>query len=95
MHKKFFNAIYALNIFFQGFFSLLTPIALALLLAWLCTSKLSAPTWVYAPFAIVGVAIGFLSMIRFIIAAGNALERLEQEQSENDKKKRNDSGNNK
>ena len=87
MHKKFFNAIYALNIFFQGFLSLATPIALALLLAWLFTSKLAAPEWIFAPFVIIGVAIGFLSMIRFIIAAGNALERLEREQNEKNKKK--------
>ena len=95
MHRKFFNAIYALNMFFQGFFSLATPIALAVLLSWLLVEKAGSPPWLYAPLVILGVFSGFYSMVKFIIAAGNSLERLEREQNEKYKKKRNDSGNNK
>ena len=95
MHKKFFNALYALNIFFQGFLSLLLPIALSLLIAWAAVEKLSAPEWIYAPIVILGVAAGLCSMVRFIIAAGNALERLEAEKKKKEKKENKDSGNNK
>lgn len=95
VHKKFFNALYALNIFFQGFLSLIFPIALSLLISWIAVDKLSAPEWIYAPIVILGVVAGLCSMIRFIIAAGNALERLEAEQKKKEKKEKNNSGNNK
>ena len=87
--------MYALNMFFQGFFSLLMPIALAFALSWLFVERVGAPAWIYAPLVILGVGAGFLSMVRFIITAGASLERLEREQNEKYKKKSNNSGNNK
>lgn len=79
MYGKFVNAMYLLNIIFQSFFDLAFPIGLAILGSWLLVEKANAPGWIYAPLVIVGVAIGFSSMIRFILSATRALDRLENE----------------
>ena len=87
MHKKIFNAVYALNIFFQGFFSLAFPAGLFAAVAWLLVSRAGAPVWIYAPLIAVGVLLGFYSMIKFIISAFGALESLEKEQRQKEEKK--------
>ena len=90
MNKKWLSAMYALNIIFQSFFSLASPIALALALGWLTVAKLGAPTWVYVPFTVVGVFSGLFSMVKFILSAMGGLNRLEKEQehSARDKERR-------
>ena len=81
MYDKIVSALYLLNIVFQSFFNLAFPIV-------------SAPGWVYAPLVLFGVAVGFVSMIRFILSATRALDRLE-EQKKVKNKKREDSHNGK
>ena len=93
MYKRFVNVLYALNIIFQAFFTLATPIALGILASWLLTKYASAPDWIYAPLVIIGVLGGFYSMIKFVLSAMAGLERLEKEQTEKEKKEK--SGNNK
>ena len=85
MHKKITNALYALNIVFQSFFDLVTPAALFFGIAWLLVKYLSLPEWIYAPAIILGILLGFVSMIKFIITAMAGLERLECEQKEKKK----------
>ena len=85
MYKKIANALYLLNIIFQSFLNLLTPIGLGLLLSYILTSRAGAPGWVYAPITIFGVFIGLLSMVKFILSATKALERLENEQKAREK----------
>lgn len=91
MYGKFVNALYLLNIIFQAFFDLVFPIGVSLLVSWLLVDKASAPGWIYAPLVVVGVIIGFSSMIRFILAAAKTLERLERERgAKTDKGKEDD-----
>ena len=86
MHKKIFNAMYAMNIFFQSFLSLATPSALSFLVAYLLNKKVGVGGWIYAPLVMLGVGIGFYSMIKFILTASRALEALEREQKEYEEK---------
>ncbi len=79
MYRKFISAMYLLNIIFQSFFNLAFPIGLAILGSWLLVEKAGAPGWIYAPLVIIGVAIGFVSMVKFILTATRALDRLERE----------------
>lgn len=85
MYKKFVSVLYVINIVAQAIFTLLTPVALMLLVGWLLVDKCGLPRWVYVPFILVGVIAGFISMIRFAIAAGEGLERLEKQNNENNK----------
>ncbi len=78
MNKNFVSALYVLNIIWQCVLTLIVPPGLLALVAWLAVSKLGAPEWVYVPFIVVGVLIGFISMIRFAISASEGLERLEK-----------------
>ena len=94
MYGKFVSAMYLLNIIFQSFFDLALPIGLSILASWLLVEKAGAGGWIYAPLVIVGVAIGFTSMIRFILGATKALDRLE-EQRKTKTQKREDSQNEK
>ena len=94
MYGKFVSAVYLLNIIFQSFFDLAMPIGVSILASWLLVEKASAPGWIYAPLVVIGVIIGFSSMIRFILSAMKALDRLE-EQKNGKNKKREDSHNGK
>ncbi len=84
--NSFMNAMQALNIVIQSFFNLLTPIGLSILASWLLVEKAGMGGWIYAVLIILGVAVGFYSMIRFLLAALAGLERLEKEQEERSKK---------
>ena len=88
MHKKWISALYSLNIIFQSFFSLLSPIAVMLLLAFLSVEKLGAPNWAYVPFIILGVFSGLFSMVRFILVASRSVNALEEEHKRTDEERR-------
>ena len=77
MYGKFVSAMYLLNIIFQSFFDLDFPIGLSILGSWLLVEYAGAPGWIYAPLVIMGVILGFVSMIKFILSATRALDRLE------------------
>ena len=81
------NMMQALNIIIQSFFNLLTPIGLSILVSWLLVEKAHAPGWIYALLVFLGVGIGFYSMLRFLLTALAALERLEKEQEKRDREK--------
>ena len=87
MYRKIISTTYVLNIIFQSFFNLAFPIGLGILSSWLLVEKAGAPGWIYAPIVIIGVIIGFSSMIRFILSAMRALERLEMQKSPDNKRK--------
>lgn len=86
--NSYMNALQALNIIIQSFFNLLTPMGFSLLVSWLLVEKAGFPVWLYAVLIILGVAVGFYSMIRFLISALAALERLEKEQEDRKRKKK-------
>ena len=77
MYRKFISAMYLLNIIFQSFFDLALTIGATILISWLLVEKTGAPGWIYAPLVVIGVIIGFVSMIRFILSATRALDRIE------------------
>ncbi len=79
MYRKFISVSYVLNIVFQAFFTLLTPAAIFFLISWLLVSYASAPSWIYAPFLIVGILLGLYSMVKFILSAMAGYERLEKQ----------------
>ena len=88
VYRKFMNAMYAFNVILQAFFSLVAPAALGLVLAWLLVSKLGAPEFLYAILIVVGLILGFISMIRFVITAMSGIERLEEEWRRDDLRRR-------
>ena len=77
--KEGYSAIYVINIVFQAIFTLLWNIGLALAISYASVEWLSAPDWIYVPLIIIGVIFGFMSMVRFIIGAMNALDRIESD----------------
>ena len=82
MNRKLISAMYALNIVFQSFFSLIMPIGLGFFLAWLSVDRWGAPAWLYALFITLGALSGLYSMVKFIIVATGGLDRLEKEQEQ-------------
>ncbi len=87
MQNKLFGVMYAINIVAQAMFSLITPAVLMFCVAWLFVTKASAPEWLYAVLIPLGIIAGLVSMIKFVISATSALERLEK-QTKNNKKTR-------
>ena len=81
MKKKVYNAAYLINVIFQSFFNLMFPMALAFGVGYLVTSKLSFPQWTYAVLLVIGLAVGLFSMIKFLIYALDAFERIEAAQN--------------
>ena len=92
MNRKLFYTLYAINIISQAFLTLAFPIGLGILGSWLLVEYASFPGWIYAPLVLIGVLLGFSSMIKFVISAMAGIERLEKEQ-ENERKKSNHSNN--
>ena len=82
--KKFMNAMYALNIILQSFWSLLFPIGVGVLIGWLLTEKCGMGNYVFVILILLGVFVGLISMIRFLLSALAGLERLEKEQQNTD-----------
>ena len=81
-YKKLITPLYVINITFQSLISLVSPIALMLLFAYLLTEYASAGSWVYVVFIMIGVFSGLYSMVVFILRAGRALEAIEKQHKE-------------
>ncbi len=75
--------MYAVNIIMQAVFTLVIPAGLLLAISFLFVSRLGAPMWIYAIAITLGIIIGLISMVRFVIAASESLERLEKQQNKN------------
>ena len=76
--------MYALNIILQSFWSLLFPIGVGVLIGWLLTEKCGMGNYVFVILILLGVFVGLISMIRFLLSALAGLERLEKEQQNTD-----------
>ena len=85
MQSKLFGVMYSINIVAQAIFNLLTPAALMFCVAWLFVNKVSAPEWLYAVLIPIGIIAGLVSMVKFVLSAKCALERIEK-QTKNNKK---------
>ena len=84
--KKLFNSLYLLNIVSQAIITLATPIAIGALVSYILTTYVGAPSWIWALTILLGVFSGLFAMIKFILSATAALERLEKQQSDPHKK---------
>ena len=92
-YGKFVSAVYIINVIIQSFFSLLCPMGIGLLCAWLLVEKADAPKFLYAVLIVLGALIGIYSMIKFILDTMSAVERLEKQHKEKEsavKKENND-----
>ncbi len=85
MYRHFLNAVYGFHYAVQAIFTLLTPIAVMALAAWFFTSKLGAPSWLWAVLLILGTFAGLFSMVKYLINVGDAEKRREKEQKDNAK----------
>lgn len=92
VYKKLVGALYIMNIVSQAIFTLLLPILVGFGISWLLVTYLSAPSFIYVILIMLGVLSGLYSMVRFVLSAMAAYERLEKEQTES--KKTNKTGNN-
>lgn len=90
MYRRFINAMYVLNILFQAIFDLLLPIGLGVLGAFLPTKYTEIGGWIWAVLPVLGAFTGLYSMIKFILSAMAGLQRLEKEQKEKTKTRKND-----
>ena len=84
-YRKFITPIFVLNIVFQSFISLASPIAVGLLIAWLLNTKLAVGGWIYAILVLLGALSGFYSMIVFILKACRSLEAIDKQNREKEK----------
>ena len=85
MHKKIFSVMYGINIVAQSVFSLITPPLILFALSFILVKKVGLPEWIYAITLTVGVLIGLVSMVKFVISATDSLTRLENQTKNKDK----------
>ena len=74
-----YSSFYVINIVFQSIFTLLWHIGAGLLVGWIFVRFVGAESWIYVPLILAGVFTGLFSMVRFILAAMRALERIEED----------------
>ena len=77
--KDKYSSFYVINIVFQSIFTLLWHIGAGLLVGWIFVRFVGAKSWIYVPLILAGVFTGLFSMVRFILAAMRALERIEED----------------
>ena len=83
-YRRFITPLYVINITVQALVSLVSPILLMLLFAYLITKYTAAGGWVYVVFIMLGVFSGLYSMVVFILRAGRVLEAIEKQHERDD-----------
>ena len=89
MNRGWIRTMYLWNLVIQSIVSLLSPIAIMLFAAWLLAERAGVGDWIYAVLILLGVLVGLLSMVRFLLGASRALEALEREHCEKEKNQKN------
>ncbi len=82
MKKRLFNTILSVNSVFQAISCLISPAAFGALIAWLLTSNGLTRPWIYAVLITLGVLVGFISMIGFLVKTANYEKAMREAQSE-------------
>ena len=85
MQRGWIRTMYLWNIAIQSIVSLLCPILILLAIAWLLAERAGIGSWIYAVLILLGVFVGLVSMIRFLLGASRALDSLEREHAAKDK----------
>lgn len=88
--KGAYSALYVINIVFQAIFTLVWQMAFGLAVGWLLVRFAGAPGWVYVITILAGLAMGLVSMVRFILAAMNALDKIEKDNKQRKKETKNE-----
>ncbi len=78
-YQKVITPLYVINIIFQAFITLISPIAIMLGLAYLSVKYLNFGPWIYVVLILLGVFSGLYSMVVFILNASRALESIENQ----------------
>ncbi len=86
--KNHLPAFYGLHMIVQAIVSLVSAPALLTLLAWYLHTYHGVGEWIYAPLIIFGVLTGFVSMIRYLLAASAHSAVLEKQAEEKRKQQR-------
>ena len=79
MKNELTDGVKVLNIVIQSFLSLILDIFAAVGIGWLAVEKLGAHASAYAVIIIIGVLIGLLSMLKFILSAFGNMEKIERD----------------
>ena len=87
MYKKAISSLHVVNIVSQSIFTLLWQIALGVGIGYVAVTYWSAPRWIYIPLILAGVITGIVSMVKFLLAAMNSLDRLEAQHASDAKKR--------
>ena len=87
MYRTFISAFQMLNILFQALYTLALPIGIGALISYLTTRHLGAPRFIWAILLTLGTLMGLYSMIKYVLSALRAMERLEKERDEREKQK--------
>ena len=82
MRGQAISFMYVLNIVLQSLFSLLFGTAVCVGIGYFLVSKLGLGGWVYIPLVLIGLGLGIVSMVRFILSAMAGLERMEKQREE-------------
>ena len=86
MYRKFITPIYLLNMIVQSLFSLVTPIGLMFAASYLLNTRAGVGGWIYALLVTLGALVGLWSMISFILKTSAAIESLEKQHKESQRK---------
>lgn len=76
-----------LNILFQALYTLAMPIGIGALISYLTTKHLGAPRFIWAILLTLGALMGLYSMIKYILSAMRAMEKLDKERDEREKER--------
>lgn len=82
MLKNGYSAIYVINILVSSVLTLLIYVGLFVLGAWLLVSRLNVGEWVYVVAVLLGVGLGIISMLKFILTSMKTLERIDEERED-------------
>lgn len=85
MQRGWIRTMYLWNIAIQSIVSLLCPVLILLAVAWLLAERAGVGSWIYAVLILLGVFVGLVSMVRFLLGASRALDSLEREHAAKDK----------
>ena len=82
MKKIIVSTVFGINSVIQAIFSLLTPVAVAVLVSMLLTKKFGVGTWIYAVLIVLGVFVGLVSMVKYLLAMAEAEKARQKELEE-------------
>ncbi|MBQ9071080.1 MAG: AtpZ/AtpI family protein [Clostridia bacterium] len=87
-YKKIITPLYIVNIVIQAFITLISPIVIMLILAYLAVKHLGIGSWIYVVLILLGVFSGLYSMVVFILTASRSLEAIDNQNNQKGEKRK-------